>query len=57
MGIDMSSAFGTISRKTILNLLEDAGRTEDEIRIVRLLLSNTKLHVRVGKSKIYCSVH
>ena len=50
MGIDMSSAFDTISRKTVLNLLEDAGCTEDEIRLVRLLLSNTKLHVRVGKS-------
>ena len=50
MGIDMSSAFDTISRKTVLNLLDDAGCTEDEIRLVRLLLSNTKLHVRVGKS-------
>ena len=51
MGIDMSSAFDTISRQTALNLLNDAGCTEDEIRLVRLLLSNTKLHVRVGKSK------
>ena len=50
MGIDMSSAFGTISQKTILNLFEDVGCTEDEIRLVRLLLSSTKLHVRVGKS-------
>ena len=51
MGIDMSSAFDTISRQTVLNLLVDAGCTEDEVRLVRLLLSNTKLHVRVGKSK------
>ena len=51
MGIDMSPAFDTISRQTVLNLLIDAGCTEDEVRLVRLLLSNTKLHVRVGKSK------
>ena len=50
MGIDMSSAFDTISRQTVLNLLIDAGCSEDEVRLVRLLLSNTKLHVRVGKS-------
>ena len=46
----MSSAFDTISRQTVLNILSDAGCTEDEIRLVRLLLSNTKLRVRVGKS-------
>ena len=34
----------------MLNLLSDAGCTEDEIRLVRLLLSNTKLRVRVDKS-------
>ncbi|KAL5255329.1 hypothetical protein ACHWQZ_G014669 [Mnemiopsis leidyi] len=51
MGIDMSSAFDTISRQTVLNLLIDAGCTEDEVRLVRLLLSNTKLHVRIGKNK------
>ena len=44
-------AFDTISRQTVLNLLNDACCTEDEIKLVRLLLSNTKLHVRVGKSK------
>ena len=32
MGIDMSSAFDTISRQTVLNLLIDAGCTEDEVR-------------------------
>ena len=50
IGIDMSSAFDTINRQTILNLLADAGCTEDEIRLVRFLLSNTKLRVRVNNT-------
>ena len=50
MGIDMSSAFDTINRHTILRLLADAGCTNDEIRFVRVLLSNTKLRVRVNGS-------
>ena len=50
MGIDMSSAFDTIRRSTILSLLEDAGCSEDGIRLVRLLLSNTKIRVRVNSS-------
>lgn len=48
MGIDMSSAFDTIRRTTILDLLEKAGCDEDEVRLVRLLLSNTKLRVKVN---------
>jgi hypothetical protein len=47
MGIDMSSAFDTIKRKTILELLALAECTEDEIKLVRYLLSHTKLQVRV----------
>ena len=50
MGIDMSSAFDTIKRSTILRLLEDAGCSEDDIRLVRLLLANTKIRVRVNSS-------
>ncbi len=50
MGIDMSSAFDTIKRQTILNLLADCGCTEDEMRLVRFLLSNTKLKVRVNNT-------
>ena len=50
IGIDMSSAFDTINRQSILNLLADAGCTEDEIRLVRFLLSNTKLRVRVNNT-------
>ena len=37
MGIDMSSAFDTIRRSTILDLLVECGCDEDEIRLVRLL--------------------
>ena len=46
----MSSAFDTISRQTVLNLLEDAGCDSDEIRLVRFLLSNTKIKVRVNNA-------
>ena len=40
MGIDMSSAFDTIRRSVILELLADAGCSEDDIRLERYLLSN-----------------
>ena len=51
MGIDMSSAFDTIKRTSILKLLEDEGYAEDDIRlIVQLLLANTKVHVRVNNA-------
>ena len=39
-GVDMSSAFDTIDRQTILNVLSDAGSTEDEARLARLPLTN-----------------
>ena len=48
MGLDMTSAFDTIKRDTILRLLKDAGCTNDEIRLARFLLSNTRLRVKVG---------
>jgi len=48
MGIDMSSAFDTIKRTTILELLKLCGCTDDELRLVRMLLSNTKLRVKVS---------
>jgi hypothetical protein len=32
----------------VLNLLEDAGCTNDELRLVRLLLANTKVQIRVN---------
>ena len=46
----MSSAFDTIRRSTILSLLSDAGCSEDDIRLVRFLLSNTILKVRVNSA-------
>ena len=48
MGIDMSSAFDTIRRTQILELLVECGCEEDDVRVVRLLLSNTKLRVKVN---------
>ena len=51
MGIDMTSAFDTIKRSTILRLLYDAGCSEDDVRLVRLLLSNTTVTVRVNGAK------
>ena len=50
MSIDMSSAFDTINRQTVLNVLDDAGCTDDEIKMVRLLLSNTILKIKVNNS-------
>ena len=37
MGIDMSSAFDTIRRTSILELLVACGCNDDELRLVRLL--------------------
>ena len=51
MGIDMSAAFDTIKRSTILNFLADAGCSDDDIRLVRFLFkSNTKIQVRVNNT-------
>ena len=46
MGIDMSSAFDTIRRTSILQLLVECGCDDDEVRLVCLLLSDTKLRVK-----------
>jgi len=50
MGIDMSSAFDTIKRSVILDLLADAGCCEDDIRLVRYLLANTKLRIKINNT-------
>ena len=50
MGIDMSSAFDTIRRSTIIDLLADAGCSDDDIRLVRYLLSNTKLKIKINQT-------
>ena len=51
VNIDMTAAFNTIKRQTIINLLIDAGCSRDDIRLVQYLLSNTKLRVTVNKSQ------
>ena len=45
-GIDMSSAFDTIKRHTLLTILSDI-LEEDELRIIRYLLSKTNLSINV----------
>ena len=47
MGIDMSSAFDTIKRSVLIELLHDAGCSEDDIRLVRYLLAHTKLKIKI----------
>ena len=49
MGVDMSAAFDTIVSEYILETLELAGCCEDDIRIIRYLLSNTKLQVKINQ--------
>ena len=49
-GIDMSAAFDTIDRATLLNIFETIIE-EDELRLVRFLLSNTCLNIRIGGTK------
>ena len=46
----MSRAFDTVKRTTIIDLLYDDGCSEDDVRLVRYLLSNTKLKVCVNNS-------
>ena len=50
LGIDMSRAFDTVKRDVIIEVLKDAGASEDDVRIVQYLLSNTKLRVRVNST-------
>ena len=50
MGIDMSRAFDTVKRETLLRVFKKAGCSEDDMRLVQYLLSNTNLSVRVGSS-------
>jgi len=48
LGIDMSKAFDTIRRDKLLEVLETF-LDNDEVRMIRVLLSNTHMSVRVGK--------
>ena len=51
MGIDMSRAFDT-KKKVVLNLLNDAGCTNDDISLVRYILADTKLCIKINKSRL-----
>ena len=46
-GIDMSSAFDTIDRQTLLDILTEI-IGEDELRIIRFLLSDTTMNTRIN---------
>ena len=46
----MSAAFDIIDRATLLNILETIIE-EDELKLVRFLLSNTCLNIRIGGTK------
>ena len=46
-GIDMSAAFDTIDRNQLLNIIATIVN-EDELRIIRFLLSNTKIKTRIN---------
>ena len=46
----MSQAFDKIMRNIIIKLLWDCGCTEDEVRLVKMLLSNTNLKVKIKKT-------
>ena len=48
VGVDMSSAFDTIHRQTLLNIASNVLQ-EDELRILRYLLSKTTLEIRIKK--------
>ena len=47
VSIDMSAAFNTIRRGTTIKLLEVAGCSRDDLRLVQYLMANTTLVVRV----------
>ncbi|XP_063673708.1 uncharacterized protein LOC134810943 [Bolinopsis microptera] len=47
VSIDMSAAFNTIRRGTTIRLLEAAGCSRDDLRLVQYLMANTTLVVRV----------
>ena len=49
-GIDMSSAFDTIKREKLLEILSSF-LENDELRIIRLLLSNTTLTIKLNNVK------
>ena len=51
MGTDVSRAFDRIKRTITTSKLLDQSSTEDEARIANLVLSKTKLRVKVSQAK------
>ena len=49
MGIDMTQAFNTIKRKKLIAVMEEANFSEDDIKLVKYLLTNTRLQVKINK--------
>ena len=48
LGIDLWKAFDTIKRDTLLTVLE-AFLSDDDVRLIRVLISNTRLRVQLGR--------
>jgi len=51
MGIDLSKAFDCLDREKLMRILEDIGLTEDELRMITFLLSETTMQVKIGPDK------
>jgi len=50
LGLDLSKAFDCLDREELLRIFEvEVGATQDEMRILRVLLANTSLRARIGK--------
>ena len=49
MGVDMSKAFDTIRRKKLIEVMKEANFSDDDIKMVKFLLTNTKLQVKINK--------
>jgi len=50
LGLDLSKAFDCLDREELLRIFKvEVGATDDQMRILRVLLANTSLSVRIGK--------
>ena len=51
MTADMSRAFDTIRRPELIERLKNTACTEDDIRLLKMLLTNTSLIVKIKKTE------